>query len=84
MSEPASPFDPTDPGATVRPVSPDSRPPSSSSSIMAAPATLDLSAWYIDRTALGLGVLAVLLGWGFKNAIAGQAVFRDPLEEKRT
>ena len=51
---------------------------------MAAPATLDLSAWYIDRTALGLGVLAVLLGWGFKNAIAGQAVFRDPLEEKRT
>jgi serine/threonine-protein kinase len=52
--------------------------------VMAAPATLDLSAWYIDRTALGLGVLAVLLGWGFKNAIAGQAVFRDPLEEKRT
>ena len=47
------------------------------------PASLDLSAWYIDRTALGVGVLAILMAWGFRNAIAGQAVFHDPLEERR-
>jgi hypothetical protein len=47
------------------------------------PATLDLSAWFIDRTALGVGAIAVLLGWGFRNAIAGQAVFHDPLEDRR-
>jgi serine/threonine-protein kinase len=51
--------------------------------ISAVPATLDLSAWYIDRTALGVGVVAVLMAWGFKNAIAGQTVFHDPLAEKR-
>jgi hypothetical protein len=51
--------------------------------IAAVPATLDLSAWYIDRTALGVGVVALLMAWGFKNAIAGQAVFQDPLAEKR-
>jgi hypothetical protein len=51
--------------------------------ISTVPATLDLSAWYIDRTALGVAVTALLMAWGFKNAIAGQAVFLDPLEEKR-
>ncbi len=49
----------------------------------AVPATLDLSTWYVDRTALGVGAVGLLLAWGFKNAIAGQAMFHDPLEEKR-
>jgi hypothetical protein len=30
-----------------------------------------------------VGVVALLMAWGFRNAIAGQAVFRDLLEEKR-
>ncbi len=47
------------------------------------PATIDLSAWYVDRTALGVALVVGLLGWGLRNALAGQKIFADPLEEAR-
>jgi serine/threonine-protein kinase len=51
--------------------------------LMDLPATLDLSAWYADRAGFGVLVVVALLAWGFRTALAGQAVFRDPFEEPR-
>ena len=41
----------------------------------------DLGAWYAGHAAPAALVIAALLGFGFLTALAGQPLFRDPLEE---
>jgi hypothetical protein len=47
----------------------------------AAPLTLDLDAWYVDRSLLSLGLLAGIAAWGFHVSLGGKPPFAGPADE---
>jgi hypothetical protein len=48
----------------------------------ATPLTLDASAWYADRTWVGVGLLVAMLAWAFHAALGGKPMFGALLQER--
>jgi serine/threonine-protein kinase len=48
----------------------------------ATPLTLDASAWYADRTWVGVGLLVAMLAWAFHAALGGKPMFGTVLQER--
>jgi len=46
-----------------------------------APLTLDLNAWYVDRSLLALGLLAGIAAWSFHVSLGGKPPFAGPADE---
>ena len=53
-----------------------------SSAMANIPLELDLSRWYAGQTVLTVGFFAVLFGYAFWVALAGQSVFKESLFEQ--
>jgi hypothetical protein len=49
------------------------------STLLTLPLTFELTAWHAAPTWIVLVLLALLTGWGFRTALAGQPLFRDEI-----